>query len=443
MRKIFILIKDRLVSSYWFFPSALFLVAVCMAFLTIRLDMAFGDDANLLKSYLFFNHLSLDTVRVYLSTLVGAVITVVGVVFSLTILTVSSASNQFGPRVLNNFMRDKGNQLTLGVYTSTFVYCSTILLSLYEEEGSLFIPYFSVFVSYLLALLCIGFLIFYIHHIPASLRAESIIHRVALEALDMIDKRFPRSEKVENLEVDKGSLRPKAMEEFDQAIHFSVPTKKVGYVQAIDLEDLLNIATDSNAVFSLTSRPGDFLNGRQSLVFSDKKLDDETRERVESAFAVGDSRTLPQNLMYLLSQLFEICIRAMSPGINDPISAMSCVDWLEACLMEMLKRDSGRAFILDENKNPRIVISPVDVEEVLYQMRKGLAEHMSTNYATSLHLMESLGRLHKEAISKPQQDAIKACGLELLAFCGKSACVKGQMDQLRDIFSSFSSSNLT
>lgn len=413
------------------------------AYTTIQIDTRFGSITHdFLKKALFFNELSMDTARVYLSTIVGAIITVAGVVFSLTILTVSSASNQFGPRILNNFMRDKANQFTLGIYCATFVYASTVLLSLYEINGSGFTPYLSVFCSFLLALLCVGFLIFYIHHIPASLRIEHITSLIARDALKMIDARFPREEGCDCLEIDEGDKRWRDLKKLEKHLEHKGRSQKIGYVQAIDLESMLELAKRVDAIFLIKARPGDFLNGREALVFSDKKFSLKDTLDLESCFAVGADRTLSQNLMYLLSQLMEIAIRSMSPGINDPITAMSCVDWLEACLIKLGEDDLNRSFILDKDKNPRLILEPVSMEEALFQMRKGLAEHMSKSYATAMHMMEALHRLYLGASNDRQKSAIRACAAELLAFCRKGVPVKSQIRRLGEIFSSFSSNNL-
>lgn len=431
-----------MVSSYWFFPATLFFLSILLAITTIRIDRYFGEQTHqFMQQILFFNDLSMDTVRTYLSTLVGAVITVVGVVFSLTILTVSSVSNQFGPRILNNFMRDRANQITLGVYTSTFVFASTVLLSLYEGGSSIAVPYLSIFVSYLLGLLCVGFLIFYVHHIPASLRIENIVYRIAKQALEMTEGRFPSGEDVPLVYVNEDGAEGEGLGVMCQKLSFDCHGGS-GYVQAVDLEGLVHLAKEKNALFDLSARPGTFVNGKSALLVSDTRLSLKDCERVRSAFAVGMDRTLPQNLMYLLSQLMEIAIRSMSPGINDPITAMSCVDWLELCLLKIMDSDRGIGLVLDGDRKPRIIVKPVDVAEVLFQVRKGLAEHMSKNYATALHLMESLKRMTDLARSDAHQDSLRACGAELLAFCKSGVPVGGQIERLAEIFGSFSLNQL-
>lgn len=444
MKKLFILGRDKLLSSYWFYPAALFALSFIMAYVTIELDYRMGPDfRRQVRDFMFFNDLSMDTARIYLSTLVGAVITVVGVVFSLTILAVSSASNQFGPRTLGNFMRDKSNQITLGVFTSTFVYCSTVLLSLYEREGMSFIPYLSLFVSYALALTSVGFLIFYIHHIPQSLRIETIMNRVAKQALQMIERPFPFFEGVDAKRIEVSDFGA----EEEQALRESAVREcckgKAGYVQAVDIKELARVAQKADAFFVIAARPGDFLNGAGALFYSDKELGKPLGQAAAAAFAVGEARTQPQNLMYQISQLMEIAVRAMSPGLNDPVTAMSCVDWLEACLIKLMEREEeGDVIILDEDNNPRILVKPVGTLEVLYYIRRGLSEHMASQLATSAHFMDSLARLSKISTSPERQKALRACGAELLAFGKRKSLPEAQMQRLAETFSSLAPNHL-
>lgn len=439
MKKFIIVLKNTLVSSYWFYPAGFSIMAVVVAWASIHFDYQYADLANdFIKDALFFNKLSMDTARVYLSTLVGAVITVVGVVFSLTTMTVSSASTQFGPRILNNFMRDRGNQLTLAVYTGTFVFASTVLLSLYELENQTFIPYVSIFISYLLALTCVAFLIYYIHHIPASLRVESIVHEVAAQGLAMAKERFPRNEGLELVEIDQDDRAQKGIERLEEALKFNCGPSKVGYVQAIDLNSLLAIAEEKDIILNIVGRPGDFMNGVKPLVYADKKIPEDCCDRINEAFAIGSDRTLPQNLMYLLSQIMEIGIRSMSPGINDPITAMSCVDWLEAILIKMMGDDKGVTIVAGDNKEPRLIIASVDSKEALFQIQKGLAEHLASNYATALHLMECLERLNKFSTRPFQKEATRECAQEALKFCRSKIADEEQFMRLDEIFSSFS-----
>ncbi|MEX0799562.1 MAG: DUF2254 domain-containing protein [Bacteriovoracaceae bacterium] len=442
MRKIFIKFKENALSSYWFFPATLFLLSFLLAWSTISLDLMFQEDIKeFIQEAFFFLDLSVETARIYLSTIIGAVITVVGVVFSLTILTVSTASRQFGPRVLNNFMRDKGNQLTLGIYTATFVYASTILISLYEKDES-FIPYLSVFLCYSMALLCIAFLIYYIHHIPESLRIENIIHQIAMKALKLVERKFPQEEKLENWEILDSPEQMALFKELERNIQQKIVVSSVGYIQAVDVEGLARWAVEKDALVYICAQPGDFCGGQSVIVKTNKNLNPKEIAEVKYFYEFGMGRTLPQNLMYLLSQLMEVAIRSLSKSMNDPITAMSCLDWLEACLLKLIDCDSGHSIIHDKNRQPRILLRPLSLEEVLEHMEKGLRTHVSRDFAVSMHFLKSLRRMSARARSEGQKKAIESIALSLMDSCGRQEHSKRDMERLVEIFRSFSTNKL-
>lgn len=435
MKKFLITLKDKIFSSYWATPATMVLISIGVHAISNELDKSYNKEAKeLLQNFLFFENLSVETIRSYLSTLVGAIITVTGLVFSLTVLTVSSASAQFGPRVLNNFMRDRSNQLTLGVFTGTLVFVSTGLLSLDEGQGSLYIPYITILISYLLALICGMFLIFYIHHIPSSLRIENILTRIASSSLDGIGERFPLSEEVKTFQYARTESSSDEFRAIEESILYPINGSLTGYVQALDLNELVEVAAKEDVLIKLVVRPGDFVPGKCVFAYSTSDMTTEGKEKVISSYVIGGGRSLPQNLMFLISQIIEIAIRAMSPGINDPITAMSCMDWLEAILLKMMNEDFEGSIALDEDGEPRVLLRTLNSEELLFHMRKTLAQYMASTYATSIHMMESLLSLYELAPEKKQKEAIKACAVELMSFARENIPKGAQLDKLAERF---------
>ncbi len=132
-----------------------------------------------------------DGARAVLSTIAGSMITVAGVVFSVTIVALSLASNQFGPRLLRNFMRDRGNQIVLGTFVATYLYCLLVMRTVQGMDGSQFVPHLSVTVAILMAVASLGVLIYFIHHVAVSIQAPELIANVAHELHEAIDRLFP------------------------------------------------------------------------------------------------------------------------------------------------------------------------------------------------------------------------------------------------------------
>lgn len=184
-------------SSLWFIPSLMILTAFCTSFLTVFCDTLLQDELlltglrseqnSLLSHFLIVGP---EGARSVLSTIAGSMITVAGVTFSITIVALTLASSQFGPRILTNFMQDKSTQIVLGVFVATFLYCLLVLRSVRSTESDIFVPIISVNISVFIAVLNAGILIYFIHNIATSIKAETVISEVYLSLQNNIDRIF-------------------------------------------------------------------------------------------------------------------------------------------------------------------------------------------------------------------------------------------------------------
>jgi uncharacterized membrane protein len=269
---------------------------------------------------------SAEGARGVLVAIAGSLITVTGVVFSITIVALQLASSQFTPRVLQNFTRDRGNQLVLGVFIGTFTYTLLLLRTVRAPidggaEG--FVPAAGVTLAVLLALVSIGFLIFYIHHVARSIEATTVIDRVANETLGLIAAVFPDPEEggVEEGDDETAPQPPPGPAA-------EVRSQRSGYVQLVRLQRLVELANEEGLVVRLDAAVGDFVLAGEPLasVWPREAAGEETVDTIRGAFAFGDRRTLPHDVELGLIQLSDIAVKALSPGINDPTTAMMALD---------------------------------------------------------------------------------------------------------------------
>ena len=352
-----------------------------------RLDAAVGADWIQEVPWLYAN--KPDGARTLLSTVAGSMIGVAGVTFSITIASVVYASGMYGPRLLVQFMDDRGNQITLGTFISTFIYCLLVLRTIRSADepaypvgagadldmaaGDLtpaFVPHSAVVTAVLLTLASIAVFIYFIHHIPESIHVSNVVARVGGELRARIDKLFPerlgeaREEVAEDApERPSAKARRELTERFDEAMRQDdavVRCTGPGYVQGIDTGALLDLAVERDVTLRIERRPGDFLSDGDPLVtvVPADRLEDEDHRRVRFAFAWGRQRTGRQDVRFLLNELVEIAARALSPGVNDPFTAMSCLDWLGDGLKRMGDRDVPEADRFDEEGNLRVVAEP-------------------------------------------------------------------------------------
>lgn len=326
---------EKVRGSYWFLPSLMTLGAVLMSFLMLRVDQQLG--AGWIEDWRYIYSNKPDGARSVLSTISGAMLGVAGVTFSITIAAVAYASSSFGPRIIKNFMRDTGNQVTLGTFIATYVYCLMVLRTVRSgDEGGGFVPHLSVFFGVLLALASLGVLIFFIHHIPESIHVDHVVSGIGKEMLRKADSLYPE-------EIDEVALETGAHgERFPAGEAGAVRATCDGYIQSIDQDGLRRLAREHSLNLSLSREPGEFVPvGGRLLEFrpaNAAESDDHLRAELTGAFVQGDDRSPTQDLLYLIDQMNDVAARALSPGINDPFTAMSSIDWLCALLSKLARK---------------------------------------------------------------------------------------------------------
>ena len=410
---------NNLRASYWFLPSLMVLGAIGFSFVMVALDVAVGgawlDDVP----WLYANQP--DGARSLLSTIAGSMITVAGVTFSITVVAIVYASSQFGPRLLNNFMQDRGNQVTLGTFIATFLYCLLILRTVrsadeaapqgaeaVETVGS-FVPHLSILVALVLTLCSTGVLIYFIHHVPRSIHVATVVAGVGKELLRKIDHLFPApiGEADDEHLPDEGEIRlPEGFMDNARA----VPADGNGYIQQLDGEGLMELAVERDLVLCLSYRPGDFVTEGKALAWAwpAARVDEESAERITRAFVWGRQRTPVQDIMLLINELVEIAARALSPGVNDPFTAINCMDWLGSALGRLTTRALPASYRFDEAGRLRIVASSITFEIFAGACFDQVRPYVSTDRNAALHQMKVFAELAAAARTAAQRAVLQS-----------------------------------
>ncbi|MBN2730155.1 MAG: DUF2254 domain-containing protein, partial [Bacteroidales bacterium] len=244
---------EKLNASFWFVPILMLLITIGSAIGLIYLDSRIQIAHNGALRYLL--PASVDSARSILTIIAGAMMGVAGTVFSITLVVLTLASSQLGSRLVRNFMYDKLNQIVLGSYVSSFVYCLIILSSLKEIESFQFIPSISVLVAIASAIAGIILLIIFIHHVSMSIQSDKVISDISEAMSKSIQKLFPKEigHAEERQAPDIDALHQK------YALKKEVGCNRSGYLQSFDGQGLMNIAQDIDGIIILHHRPGDFL----------------------------------------------------------------------------------------------------------------------------------------------------------------------------------------
>ncbi len=436
-------IIEDLRASYWFVPSCMVLLAVALAFLMPWLDSWLSIDLS--GPWAWIGQTGTDGARTVLGAIAGSIIGVAGTTFSITMVAVSFASSNFGPRLVSNFMRDRGNQVTLGTFISTFVYCLLVLRRVHgdavesnDASYEAFVPHLSVLFALVLALASVGVLIYFIHHVPETIDVDRLVASIGRDLTRSVATPFPRPQELLPESDDEsgdgsgdgssdGSAHGSEDGEPLAAPGVDPPTWEArvrgrtltrlslhdtGYLQAIELKRLVALADEHDLLVRVRYRPGNFVIGSDSIldIASEAAPNDSLREELRGCFAVGRRRTGQQNEVFLAEQLVEVIGRALSPGVNDPFTAIACFDWIKGALVELAKREAWE----------RAPLGPVELEPVGFERFVAVIFDQTRQYVCSdrnvaLHVLSILVEIAVVATRAEHRAALMRRMDELLA----------------------------
>jgi len=310
---------DRQLASFWFMPTFIVGFSIVLAVGLIEVDS--GGNREWMADWPRVFGAGAAGARGMLATIAGSMITVVGVTFSMTLMTLALASSQYTSRILRNFMGDRTTQAVLGVFAGVFTYCLIVLRTIRAGDEGGFVPSLSVAVSVVLAIGGIGTLIFFIHHIASSIQASSILSSVANETLMAVDRLFP-----ENL----GSA-PNEADKPEEALGThewqAVLANRSGYLQSVDSDALLRLAREHQTVIKMERGIGEFVAENTPLASLEltRRPNKELVEALQSACNIYRYRSVHQDCGFGIRQLVDMALRALSPGINDTTTAVMCI----------------------------------------------------------------------------------------------------------------------
>jgi uncharacterized membrane protein len=397
-------------------------VAIGLGAFMVWLDA--GPASGVLDSFSWYQKSKPEGAREVLSTIAGSMITVAGVVFSITIVAISFAANQYGPRILTNFMSDRGNQVTLGTFVATFAYAVVVLRTIHGGDSN-FVPQLAVLLALLMALWSIAVLIYFIHHVPESIHINGVTARIGRQLLSSIEKEFPACFANPPAE-DRGDeerLDRLAGKMFGSGGHpAEIGADSDGYLQTIDDDLLLSIAKEHDIVIKLEKTPGHFLFKGEVVAVATPcaSLDRAVAEKVQGSWNIGSKRTPDQDALFLVDELVEIAARALSTGVNDPHTANTCVDWLAAAAARMSDRQAPSRFRVDGAGNLRVVAPVPDFRLHVERGFGQLQTYVAGDVNAATHAMSALASLSPKCRSTEQRDVL-AEQLDALTVLARSA----------------------
>ena len=332
--------------SFWFVPSLIIMASIVLAIALIEVDSASGD----LWLIQWSRQLGAgaEGSREIMSTIAGSMMSVVGVTFSMILVVLSLVSSQYTSRILRNFMRNRATQVALGIFVGIFTYCLIVMRTIRGGDEGTFIPNLSVFFGFVLALLGIGTLMFFIHHIASSIQASNIVASVADETILAIERLFPQH-LGQTPDEDADQQTPELLKGRSWKVFLA---RKNGYIQKVNNESLLRIALDQKTIVRMERGIGEFVVQGTPLVSIavQDTLEEETINALLASFTLSNHRTVEQDLSFGIKQIVDVALKALSPSIVDTTTAVLCVDYLSAILSQIATRKMPSALRYEEGQ---------------------------------------------------------------------------------------------
>ncbi len=348
---------SRMWRPFWALP-----LAICLGAFGLGLVLPVID-RELAEHLPFVFQGGPDGARSFLSTIATAMISITGLVFSITIVVLQLASSQFTPRVLASFLSSRITQTTLGVFTATFIYSLTVMRSVRGgfQNDNPFVPQASVSMAFVFVVASVGLFLAFIRHITRSIQVANVVAHISDESVRMVDALYP--EKADEVPTGSRTWSPSAGMSRMQVSSGS----RHGNVTHLDFAALVRSATSDDVVIEVQVQTGEYVVEGQPLarVWATSELPDQAARRIEQAVGLGPDRLIQQEIGFGIRQLVDIAERALSPSLNDPTTACQIIDALHRILRPLVQRASPSPYLVDMDEQVRVVYRPQTVEMLL------------------------------------------------------------------------------
>ena len=385
--------------SFWFFAMLCTIAAI------IGVEaLAWVDRADLVGDTLFGGFLlevGAEGSRGLLSAIATSMLGAAATTFSITVAVLALTSSSYGPRLVRNFLTDRGNQFVLGYLVGTAVFALLVLRHVrvldLDSDDSAFVPHLATNVAVVLAIIGVGVLVYFIHHISVAIQVSSLSTRVREALKEVVDRMYPEGADAGHRPLSEPLVSP-------DAAHAVVRAHGNGYVRGIDSEEILEAAVEADAFVEVVVRPGTHMIEGEPCAyvrFRDEPAQDVRDQlvgRVRDAVALGGSRTPYQDVEFVVSQHVDLAVRAMSPGTNDPLTTMNALDDLCAGLASIAVRPDPPEGLTDESGTARVRLRVVSVRHLVEFVSDVLRVAVVAQPVVAGRLVETLARVARRAV---------------------------------------------
>jgi uncharacterized membrane protein len=409
-------------------PLSIALGLGCTGAALSETEEAFPALAGWTPGALFPSHADPQVAQIILGGIAASIMTVVSIVFAIMLMTLTLASMQFSPRIIVSFVQDRVTQWTLGIFLGTFLYCIAALPAARSLPHP-FAPVFTVMGAMLLAVACVGWLLFFIHHISRAISVNHIVDRVAADTIAMIDQMMPWPHRHQRLDVAAAA---------SSGWEATVENDVSGYIRFIDRKRLMGLAKTYRVKIKVLRRVGHFVPAGVPLlaVSKDGRLTPEGIADLRGAFDFGPTRTLQQDVEFGVLQIVDIALKAISPAVNDPSTAINCVDQLSSIMIRFAAREPPEAVLYDPPGTVRVILPWIGFDRLLEAAFEQIRMYSKSDVAVSLRLLRALADIAATTPDPKYRRTLAEAGRRVVTGCAEKLgdeemqALRGRLDAL-------------
>jgi len=404
-------------------PLIIALTLGCAGALLSALEEAMPRLSALAPTVVFPSHADPQVAQAVLTAIAASMMTVVSIVFAILLMTLTLASMQFSPRIIVSFARDRVTQQTLGIFLGTFSYCVAALPAA-RSVPQPFAPVFTVLGAMALALACVAWLLFFIHHISQAISVNHIVDKIASETEAIIDEIMPDPRRSNPMPGED----PPGPSEGEGSVSGDVS----GYVRFIDVNRLVFLARSYGVVIRIVRRVGHFVPAGVPLLMVSRaeRLSPGRCAELRGAFDIGPTRTLQQDIEFGILQMVDIALRAISPAVNDPSTAINCVDHLSRILIRFASREEVPSLRYDPPGVLRVSIPWRGFDQLVDAAFDQIRLYARSDIAVSLRLLRALADIAATIPEVEVRESLAERGRLIVAGCAE-VLAEGELAKLR------------
>lgn len=397
----------KLLSTFWFRPGALALTAIPIAALTLTLDATAVAPWLTESDFLFRS--GIDGARQILTAVIGSLITVTSLVFSITIVAISITASQLGPRLIQLFTKGAATQYVLGSLIANLVFAFIVLRSISGPlNEATYAPPVSLSLAILGTLFNLGLLIYFLHNTAQKIDADAVISAISDELSQTIETSKPTgvtTSPIKDFEAAEQKLR-----DSNYSKEIEIRADATGYIQVIETAKLTEIARRENMLIRMTEKPSRFIMRDTPIgrLYVNEPVGEKIIDDIKKQIVLGRQRTPAQDVEFSIAALVEVALRALSPGLNDPYTAITCIDRLSAGLAVALDTGLPQSVFCDDDAQPRLLIAPATYQGVFNTAFNGIRQDCRGKVAIMIRLLEVLETLAYLTDTNEQADAVEA-----------------------------------